>query len=406
MYDHPGKVLISPEDTLWQIAERYPETIAVFVRHGFSLMADPEKRLAFGSKLRLDIALGMRQIDFEVFYSELEAAVMNSGRQPEYGPGVVRVKGLLPCPVRLPLQEKLDTFVASRQADGLVLAGELKAASMGLDWLKSDAEAAASPSELDDIYLSAGFDLFFEERYFGRFIKSGHFVDPTGWDRPNPCFPQAGVDILDPLRRYGVVAVVPAVFLVNTAELAGRPVPSSWEDLLHPQWEASLSLPVSDFDLFNAILLTISNKYGMDAVEALGRNMQQSLHPAQMVKSERLSRRPAVTIMPNFFTKMARPGGPMLAVWPADGAILSPVFMIAKSDGNSHIGDVASLLASREVGEILSHLGLFPSVHPLVDNRLPAGAPMMWLGWDFIGSNDLNTAFEACNERFKSATTY
>jgi ABC-type Fe3+ transport system substrate-binding protein len=304
----------------------------------------------------------------------------------------------------LPLQEKLDAVVAQKKESGIEVLGELKAASMGLDWMKEEVEAANDPSELDDIYLSAGFDLFFEHKYFGRFVEAGHFADPSGWNRANDVFLRAGCDIMDPQRRYGVIAVVPAVFLINTAELKNRPVPQSWEDLLHPRWESSVSLPVSDFDLFNAILLTIKSSYGISAIEALGRNMQQSMHPAQMVKSDRLkTQRPAVTIMPNFFTKMAKPGGPMQAVWPSDGAILSPVFMLAKTDPSPHLMDVSAMLTSKETGEILSHLGLFPSVHPQVDNRLPNNSPLMWLGWDYINTHNLNAEFLACNERFNAS---
>jgi hypothetical protein len=388
------KELIDRNADLNSIAEAFPETIPVFVRNGFSMMADPEKRKTFGSKLSLDVALSMRQIDLDAFVSDLLVAIENGGRRIIRGANTIRIKGLLPCPVRLPLQEKLDELIASKSDQGVEILAELKAASMGLDWMKDEVELASRAGELDDIYLSAGFDLFFEQKYFGRFVDEGSFADPTGWERPNAIFTEAGCEILDPQRRYGVIAVVPAVFLVNTSELNGRSAPKSWQDLLGPEWESSVSLPVSDFDLFNAILLTIRNQYGMEAIDALGRNMQQSLHPAQMVKSDRLkTQKPAVTIMPNFFTKMAKAGGPMQAIWPADGAVLSPVFMLAKTNPGSHLRDVSAMLASKETGEILAHLGLFPSVNPEVDNRLPSGTKFMWLGWDYINSHNLNSEF-------------
>lgn len=397
--------LIDRNADLNSIAEAFPETIPVFVRNGFSMMADPEKRRTFGSKLSLDVALSMRQIDLDAFVSDLLVAIENGGRRIIHGANTIRIKGLLPCPVRLPLQEKLDELIASKSKQGVDILAELKAASMGLDWMKDEVELASGAGELDDIYLSAGFDLFFEQKYFGRFVDEGSFADPTGWDRPNAVFTEAGCEILDPRRRYGVIAVVPAVFLVNTSELNGRSAPKSWEDLLGPEWESSVSLPVSDFDLFNAILLTIRNQYGMGALDALGRNMQQSLHPAQMVKSDRLkTRKPAITIMPNFFTKMAKAGGPMQAIWPADGAVLSPVFMLAKTNPGSHLRDVSAMLASKDTGEILAHLGLFPSVNPEVDNRLPSGTKFMWLGWEYINSHNLNSEFRICNERFNAAS--
>jgi len=35
-----------------------------------------------------------------------------------------------------------------------------------------------------------------------------------------------------------------------------------------------------------------------------------------------------------------------------------------------------------------------------VDNKLPADAPMMWLGWDKILKNDLSDEIARCEELF------
>ena len=47
-----------------------------------------------------------------------------------------------------------------------------------------------------------------------------------------------------------------------------------------------------------------------------------------MVKSDKMkTNTPTVTIMPYFFTKMIKADGPMVPVWPNDGAAISPIFM-------------------------------------------------------------------------------
>lgn len=394
-------------DTLYSITEKYPQTKRVFIANGFSQIADEQKRVTFGKALQLDIALTMRQLDQEAFLQLLEDAIAGheaAGKKQKRGANELKMKGLLPCPVRLPLQEQLGAFLDAKAEQGIHIHAELKAASMGLDWMKDEVEAADGADEVDDLYLSAGFDMFFEEKYFGRFIQSGVFADPIQWKSINPQFDNDLIRLKDPKGRYGIIAVVPAVFLVNTNELGDRPVPQSWKDLCDPIYHRSVSLPVSDFDLFNAILLTVDNVYGRDAVRALGHNMQQSMHPAQMVKSERQkTAKPAITIMPNFFTKMVREGSAMRAVWPADGAIISPVFMIAKTNCSEHLQDLADLIASKEAAEVLAHMGLFPSLHPEVDNRLPEGAKFMWLGWDYIEQHNLNQRFAECYEVFQEA---
>lgn len=199
-----------------------------------------------------------------------------------------------------------------------------------------------------------------------------------------------------------MLAVVPAVFLINKKELGDRQAPKTWEDLLKPEFEKSVSLPVSDFDLFNAIILNIHKLYGKDGVKKLGKSLIQSMHPSQMIKSDRLKdNKPAITIMPYFFTKMAKEGGPMIAQWPEDGAIISPIFMLTKKSKLQEMEKVIDLLASKELGEILAHQGLFPSIHPEVDNNISKENKFIWLGWDYINEHNLQELIAQCEDSFE-----
>jgi ABC-type Fe3+ transport system substrate-binding protein len=311
--------------------------------------------------------------------------------------------GLLPCPVRIPLLEQYNEFAEKEKAKGgVTINTELKAASVGTDWVAENIEKVEDPSELPDLFISAGFDLFFDKKKIGKFRENGAFTDLLKWKKENPLF--AGRGLQDPDGNYSIISIVPAVFLVNTKELGDRPVPQSWEDILDPMYEESVSLPVGDFDLFNAILLNIHNNYGDEGVQKLGKSMLQAMHPSQMVKSDRLKmKRPAVTIMPYFFTKTVKEGGPMVAVWPSDGAIVSPIFMLAKKERAEELQPLVDFYSSVEVGETLAHSGLFPSLNPDVDNRLPNDKPLMWIGWDFIKNNDLTDEINKCNELFDGA---
>lgn len=396
-----------PDWTLFDITERYPETKDVFVRHGFVQVNDEAKRTTFGKALQLDIALSMRQMDVEAFSGLLIQAIESAKESVQSGTNGVRpfkIKGLLPCPVRIPLQEQFDAFLQNLKSDGNEVMASLQSASMGLDWMKDEILEAQKVSQLDDLYISAGFDIFFEDEYFGRFVKQKQMGNPFRWKKINDSFDYPDLQLVDPDHQYGIIALVPAVFLVNTTILGERPIPKSWADLLHPMYERSVSLPVSDFDLFNAILLTLYRTYGPESVAALGRNMLLSMHPAQMVKSERQKEnRPAITIMPNFFTKMVKEGSAMTAVWPEDGAIISPIFMIGKTDAHPLQEQIGRFLGSKAVAEILAHQGLFPTLHPEVDNHLPKGSRFMWLGWDFIKSHNLNQKFDECHKLFEQS---
>jgi ABC-type Fe3+ transport system substrate-binding protein len=107
--------------------------------------------------------------------------------------------------------------------------------------------------------------------------------------------------------------------------------------------------------------------------------------------------------MPYFFTRTVREGGAMEAVWPSDGAILSPIFMLAKKSKADLLRPFTDFFASKEVGEILSGQGLFPSLHPEVDNRLGPDASFLWLGWDYIKRHDLSVEISRCEALFNSA---
>ena len=57
-------------------------------------------------------------------------------------------------------------------------------------------------------------------------------------------------------------------------------------------------------------------------------------------------------------------------------------------------------MSGEAVGNVLANQGLFPSVHPNVKNPVN-GRPMLWVGWDFIYSNDMGKLIKDCEEVFK-----
>lgn len=403
-------IYFNSDQSLFEITSKYPETLPVFVSQGFTQLQEEDKRRSFGKSISLKNALFFRKINIETFSRMLIEAIELSENNPVAGAKMeseesIRVEGLLPCPVRIPLTEALEKFInGNGNSQKTMISYELKAASMGLDWLKEILLKEYDPANLSDIFISAGFDLFFDEKLMGKFKKQGVFCDLTGFEKLNSDFDNDKIDLKDPKSHYSMIGVVPAVFLINTMELKGRNIPGSWEDVLDPAFKNSISLPIGDFDLFNAILLNINKNYGTEGVRSLGKNLLESLHPSQMVKSEKKKEnRPAVTIMPYFFTKMAKGGGPMKPVWPKDGAIISPIFMLSKNDKKEKIKPVVDFFSSVKVGEILSHNGLFPSTNPEVDNRLPAGSKFMWMGWDYIYNFDIAGQIKKCERIFDSS---
>jgi len=376
---------INPEHSLYKITEKYPEVISVLVNKGFTQLNDPKKREIFAKQITLKQAAAVKKLDMEKLLALMQNNISNNQKtSKDYN---IKVSASLPCPIKIPLTEEIEKI---KKELNYPLELDLKSASQGLEWLKDGFSEIKSAEELSDIFISAGFDLFFDKKLMERFRKENVFSDESGIDELNSDFKNKGIELLDPENDYSVLSVVPAVFLVNKEELRGRKVPQSWEKVLSDEFAGDVSLPVSDFDLFNAILLNIYKKYGRDGIRKLGRSMKKAQHPSQMVKDggRKADNQPAVTIMPYFFTRMAKRFPHMDFVWPEDGAVISPIFMLTKKKKTEMMKPIIDLMSSEKIGRIFSEQGLFPSLLPEVDNNLPEGAEFMWPGWDFLRNED------------------
>lgn len=386
---------IKKDMNITEILNNYPETKSVFINAGFKGL-DNNEVLAKLSTITLEEAMKLKKSDVDSFIKMLEEAITRNQeidnitlKESKKASEGVTVTGLLPCPVRIPLLEGFKKFL--EENSDVRVSYELKAASAGLNWLKEDVIKADNIDKLSDMFISAGFDLFFEKELMGKFKERKIFKDITGIKKYNKEF----IDLKDPYGDYSMIGVVPAIFLVNTNNLNGMEIPKTWEDILKPEFERKISLPVADFDLFNAILVNIYKNYGEEAVRRLGKNLMSSMHPAEMLGSNG----PTVTIMPYFFSKMIKKDGPMIPIWPEDGAIISPIFMLTKAEKKDELKKIAEFMSGESVGTILSHQGLFPSVNPKVKN-VTEGKPMMWVGWDYIYSNNIGEIIRNCEKIF------
>jgi len=399
------------KETVFEVTTRYPELIDLFADHGFENLRNNLLRKTLGKSISVETALKSKGFDLQLFeqkmvdYIELkktETAPASTAREEaqEVSPEAVKLAGVLPCPIRLQFLEHLDGWLKQQ---GTPISYDLQAASMGLDRIQEEIEASTDESNLADVYLSAGYNLFFDRKLMGRYKERGVFTDLTGVNQLNAHFDNNKIDLKDPLHQYSIIGVVPAIFMVNTELLGDRPFPESWADLMHPEFENTMALPVRDLDLFNAVLLGIYKKYGADGVAKLGRGLMASMHPAEMVKTggrKQQEPTPIITVMPYFFTWMAKTDGPMQAVWPKDGAIISPIFLLSKANSREKTQPLIDFLSSKEVGQVLAADGKFPSTHPEVDNQLDAEKTFLWPGWDFINNHDIGALLKETEDIF------
>ncbi len=159
---------IAPEMTLFEITEKHPETIDVFVANGYEHVGDESKRKAQGKMVTLAQAMQAKGKDIRAFIALLENAVKENHEDEDItlkmvddeskvfpSHGDIKVAGLLPCPVRLPLLEAFDSVAKSITAEtGLTVGARLAAASVGADVLEEGMNAIDGEDDLPDIFLS------------------------------------------------------------------------------------------------------------------------------------------------------------------------------------------------------------------------------------------------------------
>ena len=170
------------KDKVYDITEKYPELIEVLANAGFENLRNDMMRKSMCKLLSLEMALKSKNINVEVFERQLVEAIERKTIMTDNN-GIIRnvdenaktsIKGILPCPVRMQFIEKFEQFVESQDYE---INYNLNAASMGMEAIEEEIRNAKTGDDLSDIYMSAGFNLFFDKNMMGRFRESGVFVD-------------------------------------------------------------------------------------------------------------------------------------------------------------------------------------------------------------------------------------
>lgn len=397
----------SVNDKVYNIVEKNPKAIDFLISNGFEQFEDRGMFEKMSKNVSLSMALKLKKMNVDLFEERLvsflegetdsvDKALVGKVKKENAD---INIEGVLPCPIRIPLLEGFESWLEENKNKlDYSIDYELKSANMGLDWIK-DQVKTGDVNQIADVLMSAGFDLFFDKELMGQFSDQDVFEAFT--DEINSDFCNDYIDLRDPQKKYLITGVVPAVFLVNKDELNGRKIPTKWEDILSEEFEDSVAVPMGDLDLFNALVITLYKDYGMDGISRLARSYMKNLHPAQMVKAKgkTKSTNPAVSIIPYFFTQMLS-GENQVAVWPEDGAVISPIFMIAKKDKKEKIQPIIDFFMSKEIGEIFSANGKFPSTNKEVDNGLKEDQKFKWVGWDFIEKRDIGALLKELEAKF------
>ncbi|HNY30339.1 MAG TPA: ABC transporter substrate-binding protein [Fibrobacteria bacterium] len=305
----------------------------------------------------------------------------------------------LPCPVRVPLERAFDDALER---------GELKPLRIRLEGHANKGEKAerdlsrARPQELPWLLLTPGVGWLYGRESRERLMDSGAFADVSGWP------PDAGSmrSLRDPEGRITVLCANLTVLAVDDALSHGRKRLEAWEDLFHPSWERGVALRGNGRTFCETTLLTLAERFGMDAMDRIRRSVGGFGHPSQMVKALAKPGRetPPAATLPLFFARLLPRREGLRVLWPAEGAIASPVSLFVRRGAPDRVMCLANWLCGKEVADLCAGVGL-PSARPGSSWGIPEGEGVLSIGWDAIRSQDLASRLERLQVLFDGAGT-
>lgn len=384
--------------------ELYPESKELFIQYGFELFTDEQVARQFGGMLKLKTALRSKQINPEMFIRILReriettktfrklAARDDAGQQP------VNLLSLLPCPLMVPMQKELISFVEYlREEKNLSLNCCIEAFFNQHVNFEDYLQCFETADEIPDVLMTAGYS-FLYKNFVERFIRQGVFADLP--ERPvNPSLAAAG--LVDPAGCVAVIAVNVLVMVVDRRRLGDLPLPAAWDDLLRPEYRQKVVIRGHDGYFCDIVQMNYYKDHGTEGVEKLARAVCYGLHPAQMVKELNSGRQdvPPIHIMPYFFYKTMRERPEVVAIWPEEGALAYPVSVLVKADKMQKLRELVEFLTGPRIADICAG-AYFPALHPDVPLRVPDTARFKWLGWDYIQNYDMEELLETVNNLF------
>lgn len=391
--------MINSSMTIRTIIDQHPETRELFVATGFGELVNGEKFDQIAPFLTLKSALTASGKEPEMFIKTLSKHIQENQTLTDITLTQDEQKdwnavGVIPMAIHLQMLEAFDQFRTTLQEEqNITFEGKMASAQKGSGWLADLYGKIDDPRLMPDICLGRGFDFFFSTTFKNRFIETDIFHTTAPLHTNNDF---KNIKLSDPRNNYRICSVIPAVLVIKESALNGLAVPHTWEELLSCKYKNRLAMPDCSADLPRAVLLTLYSHFGEEGVRNLAVNINQLLHPSQLVKKIRSNAAdvPAISIMPYFFAKVIQSMPGVKIVWLNDGTIIEPLYVLAKSDPAHFKAEPKAVKAAKEffLGTSVASIftkGHFPTLHPDIDNGLPENVPLWWIGWDFIHKHDM-----------------
>ncbi|WP_333645454.1 ABC transporter substrate-binding protein [Lacrimispora sp.] len=387
---------------LKEILEHYPESFEVFRSNGFDYEQPEDFLKVAGPDTMLRTLLYVRGINQELFLYYLDNAVLKAEAErqhllEDFVPGEkLDFYGNTICPLKFTFRDALEEIEREHKKQHgfsrkcYLEFGKMTDDTCGEAWDHGD------PEKFPGVFFSKEFNeylsLDFQKKMEGRF--TGDF-----YEKVNPVLKEAG--LYDPENIYNVYGVMAETFLIDKKRLGDLPVPRTLEALLDPMYENNIIIFGKDREtISNALFLYIYKAYGEEGIRKFAGNVKHALHGSVMSKTAASSRSEggAIYLVSWFFAQTCVREGVEI-VWPDDGAITLPMYMLVRKDDAERVKDITDYITGKDFAEACTK-AYTPPMNGEVNANLPPGAAFQWLGWDFIRSHDIPTLAEHCLEVF------
>ncbi|RII34366.1 ABC transporter substrate-binding protein [Clostridium chromiireducens] len=240
---------------------------------------------------------------------------------------------------------------------------------------------------LPDIITSVGFEQIFDDEFIENFIKKGVFYSKNN-GQINEIFDKSGC--IDPEGIYEIFAATPYVFLIDKNKLGNRPIPTKLGDLLKDCYRNQIIVNGEKGKISFVLLLYIFKEFGMKGISKIKLNVKDTWHGSKMawIAGNASEDGAAIYIIPWIFAKACPKVKSIMVIWPEDGAIISPMFLISKKSLNETSREIYNVISKEKFGNIIAK-SFYLSASSLVKNNIPRTSKIKWLGWKFIRENNI-----------------
>lgn len=184
----------------------------------------------------------------------------------------------------------------------------------------------------------------------------------------------------------------PWVIVVDHSVDSNIEPPMHWSDLLNIKYENKIGIQGKKNKFCGTLILHMHKEYGIHGIEALANNIKNVWHFTDIIKSlgKGIVSAAPINIMPLANAMMIVNRKPIEIIWPKEGALATPIYMLVKKEKVEELKDYIKYIIGEDFEKLLNKNHFYSIYNKLDDKKLK------WLGWQYI--NDINLPFEQHKE--------